>query len=104
MNGTLKSLLASAGLWLAAGIGWLFVVGLSAAMAGNGMGTALTIAMFVAWGAALLFFIGVVSVGKMLIWKWMPGRGRVALLLALVAAQGATLFLEGFSVFVIFNR
>lgn len=104
MNGTLKSLLASAGLWMAAGIAWLFVVGISAAMAGKGMGTALTIAMLVSWGSALLFFIGVVAVGKMLIWKWMPQGGRVALLLALIAAQGATFVLEVFSVFVIFNR
>ncbi|MDP1823484.1 MAG: hypothetical protein Q8L48_09585 [Archangium sp.] len=104
MNGTLKSLLASAGLWVAAGIAWLFVVALSAAMAGKGMGTALTVAMLISWGSALLLSLGVVMVGKTLIWKWMPEGGRVAVLLALIAAQAATFVLEGLSVFVIFNR
>lgn len=104
MNGTLKSLLASAGLWVAAGIAWFLVLATSAALAGKGMDTSLTVALVIAWGSAALLSIGVVVAGKLLIWKWMPEGGRVAVLLALIAAQGATLVLQVFSVFVIFNR
>ena len=105
MNGTLKSLLGIAGLWMAAGLTWMFVVGISAVAAGPGMGTALTLAMAMAWGSALVLSLSVVWLGKVLMWKWMPeGGGRVPLLLLVAAAQGATFLMQAFSVFVIFNR
>lgn len=105
MNGTLKSLLAAAALWGGSVFVWMVIVGIGAAAAGKGMGTALNLAMATAWGSALVIALFVVAVGKIVAWKWMPeGTGRIALLLALIVVQGGTFLMEAFSVFVIFNR
>lgn len=105
MNGTLKSLLTLAGLWVGSVVAWSFVVGVAAAAAGPGMGTGLTVAMVTAWGSALGFALAVVAVEKTLFWRWMPeGSGRVLLLLLGIGVQLATFSAEAFSVFVIFNR
>lgn len=105
MNGTLKSLLAVAGLWAGSLVAWSLIVGLAAVAAGRGRGTLLTVAMLTAWGSALGLAIGGVAVGKSLLWKWLPAGGaRLVLLAILAVAQLATFSLEAFSVFVIFNR
>ncbi len=105
MNGTLKSVLALSLLWVGSLVAWLFLVGLAAAAAGRGMGTALTLAMVTAWGSALVLAIAVVALGKALLWKWLPADGGRVVLLALAAlVQLATFGVEAFSVFVIFNR
>lgn len=105
MNGTIKSVLAAVGLWFGAEVSWAIIVGLCAAAAGSGRGWALTVAMLIAWASALVLSIGVVLGAKVLLWTWMaPGAPRVVLLLALAVVQLATLVMNVFSVFVIFNR
>jgi hypothetical protein len=106
MNGTLKSLFGGAALWACGGFAWAMIVGVAAALAGKGMGTALTVAMVTAWGSALVISLLVVALSKIVFWRWMPAEAgaRWVLLLILIVAQLATFFMEVFSVFVIFNR
>lgn len=105
MNGTLKSLLAVAGLWVGSVVAWTFIVGIAAAAAGPGMGTALTLAMVTAWGSALALAIAAVALGKSLLWRWLAeGGARLGLLALFAVVQAGTCAVEAFSVFVIFNR
>ena len=105
MNGTLQSWFAVSGLWALAGVLWLFMTVISAIAAGKGSGPALSLAMAMAWGAAVVLSGSVVALARVLLWKWMPaGTSRMMLLLYVVAVQCGTLFVQVLSVFVIFNR
>ncbi|MFZ5444709.1 MAG: hypothetical protein ACOZQL_32245 [Myxococcota bacterium] len=102
---TAKALFSLAGLWLAAGLGWLVVTGLAAAATEHSRGDAVTVAMFASWGAGLVLSAVAVLVGRLVVWRWLPpGQGRLALILSFGVLQGLTCLASSASVLLIFNR